>query len=299
MKGARVLREEHHGFLLLDKPLGWTSNRALQEAKRCLNARKAGHTGSLDPLATGLLPLCFGDATRLAQFLLDADKGYEAEFRLGEETDTYDSEGSVTASYPVDVTAELVEQALERFRGAIEQVPPMFSAIKREGRPLYERARAGEVVEREARPVTVYEFALLGLAGDRLRTRIQCSKGTYVRGLAHDLGRQLGCGAHVTALRRTRVGAFSIENAVTLDQLAQARAAGQAETLLIPADRALLHLPSLSLDATGAGRLGQGQAVPVTGGADGWVRVYGEGERFMGVGWQAAGVVHPKRLVSI
>ena len=204
------------GVLLLDKPVGLTSNAALQIAKRLLNACKAGHTGSLDPIATGLMLLTFGEATKLSQFLLDADKRYSAVFRLGQSTTTYDSEGEVVQTRPVTVNRRDVEQALKRFEGEIEQLPPMYSAIKQAGQALYKLARAGIEVERAPRRVVVREFRLLAFDGERLEVAIACSKGTYIRSLAQDLGEVLGCGAHVVQLRRLAVGTVAVEQAVTL-----------------------------------------------------------------------------------
>ncbi len=288
------------GFLLLDKPTGWTSHRALQEVKRRLNALKGGHTGSLDPLATGLLPLCFGSATRLAQFLLDADKTYEAVLTLGVETDTYDADGRVTARSEVRLPCSAVEEALHAFRGRILQVPPMYSAIKQGGQPLYRRARLGEEVVRDPRPVTVHRLDLIDFSGDRMELLIQCSKGTYVRSIAHDLGRALGCGAHVTALRRVAVGGFSIDQAVSVDEVDRAVRDGADDRLLLPADRLLAHLPAVRLAAPEAYRVGLGQAVAVVrGGESGWVRIYEQPDRFLGVGWlEPDGQVRPRRMLS-
>jgi tRNA pseudouridine55 synthase len=288
------------GVLLLDKPAGLTSNHALQAAKRLLQACKAGHTGSLDPIATGLLPLCFGDATRISQFLLDADKRYWAVFRLGISTTTYDVEGDVTATRPVAVAPGAVEAALAAFRGDIVQVPPMYSAIKRGGEPLYKLARAGVVVEREPRPVTVREFRVLGLAGDRLEVEIACTKGTYIRSLAHDLGEVLGCGAHVAELRRLGVGALTVDRAVTLEALEALPDPQARAERLIPMDTALHAVPDIRISALAAHYLRQGQAitarhdVPV----EGWVRIY-EDSRFLGLGQVLDdGRVAPRRLLG-
>ena len=212
-KTARIKRDVH-GILLLDKPAGMTSNQALQATKRLLQARKAGHTGSLDPLATGLLPLCFGEATKVSQFLLEADKRYQVVLRLGESTNTYDAEGEVTAVRPVSLDRARLEQALTRFRGGIDQIPPMYSAIKQEGQPLYKLARAGITVDRPPRRVQIHEIRLLDWQDSRLELEVACSKGTYIRSLAHDLGEVLGCGAHVAALRRLGTGGFDIGQAI-------------------------------------------------------------------------------------
>ena len=224
------------GILLLDKPRGLTSNQALGRAKYLLGLRKAGHTGALDPMATGLLPLCFGEATKVSAFLLDADKGYLAEARLGVATDSGDADGEEIARQPVpDLDRARVEQALEEFRGPIDQVPPMYSALKHNGKRLHELARAGIEVDRPPRRVTIFNLDLLALEGDRLTLRVQCSKGTYIRSLAMDLGERLGCGAHLTALRRERSGPFELRDAVTLDDL---EALGSE-----PERRALLRVP--------------------------------------------------------
>lgn len=293
-------RERRDGFLLLDKPAGWTSHRALQEVKRRLNAAKAGHTGSLDPLATGLLPLCFGAATRFSQFLLDADKTYEATVQLGVETDTYDSEGRVTAQSPERPTREVVENALAQFRGAILQVPPMYSAIKQGGQPLYRRARLGEDVVREPRRVIIYRLELTDFSGERLGLSVTCSKGTYIRSLAFDLGRVLGCGGHIAGLRRLAVGGFSLEDAVSLQAIDHAVRAGDAQRLLLPPDRLLAHLPAVWLETLDAYRICLGQAVSLGGDValvTGWVRLYERPDRFLGVGWlDPGGQVRPRRI---
>jgi tRNA pseudouridine55 synthase len=215
----RPPRRTVDGVLLLDKPQGQTSNGALQTARRLYNAAKAGHTGTLDPMATGLLPLTFGEATKFSQMLLDADKAYEATVRLGIETDTGDAEGRPIASAPVSVTPDEVARALSLFTGEIEQVPPMYSALKCAGKPLYEYARAGIEIERAPRKVRIHALEFVALEGDAFRIRVDCSKGTYIRTLAIDLGRALGCGAHLSALRRTRIGPFAVDAAVTLAAL--------------------------------------------------------------------------------
>lgn len=289
-----------HGVLLLDKPAGFTSNDALQKAKRLLNACKAGHTGSLDPIATGLLPLCFGDATRLSQFLLDADKRYWTVFRLGVSTSTYDTEGEVLQTRPVNVTTADVERVLPRFTGEIKQVPPMYSAIKIGGQPLYKLARAGEVVEREARDLTVYEMKFLALEGDRLTLEIHCSKGTYIRTLAHDIGEVLGCGAHVTELRRLGVGGLDVRRAVTIAELEALAAPEERARKLLPLDAMLSGYPDVHLTALAAHYLRQGQPVSLQHGREpGWVRLYEGESRFLGLGQvMDDGRVAPKRLLG-
>lgn len=289
-----------HGVLLLDKPAGFTSNDALQKAKRLLNACKAGHTGSLDPIATGLLPLCFGDATRLSQFLLDADKRYWTVFRLGVSTTTYDTEGEVLQTRPVNVTTADVERVLPRFTGEIRQVPPMYSAIKIGGQPLYKLARAGEVVEREARDLTVYEMKFLALEGDRLTLDIHCSKGTYIRTLAHDIGEVLGCGAHVTELRRLGVGGLDVRQAVTIAELEALAGPEERARKLLPLDAMLSGYPDVHLTALAAHYLRQGQPVSLQHGREpGWVRLYEGESRFLGLGQvMDDGRVAPKRLLG-
>ncbi len=295
-------RERRDGFLLLDKPAGWTSHRALREVMRRLNAAKAGHTGSLDPLATGLLPLCFGAATRFSQFLLDADKTYEATVRLGVETDTYDSEGRITAQFRERPTREAVENALAQFRGVTMQVPPMYSAIKQGGQPLYRRARLGEDVAREPRQVIIYRLELTDFSDEQLGLSVTCSKGTYIRSLAFDLGRLLGCGAHIAALRRLAVGGFTLDDAVSLQEIDQAVLAGGPEHLLLPPDRLLAHLPAVRLKAVDAYRICLGQTVSLGDEAmveAGWVRLYERPDRFLGVGWfEPGGQVRPRRILE-
>jgi tRNA pseudouridine55 synthase len=289
------------GVLLLDKAAGLTSNAALQTAKRLLNACKAGHTGSLDPIATGLLPLTFGEATKMSRFMLDADKRYRAVFRLGQSTTTYDSEGEVTQTRPVAVARHEIERQLARFTGDIEQIPPMYSAIKQGGKSLYQLARAGIEVERAPRRVTLREFRLTAFEGDRLSVEIACSKGTYIRSLAHDLGEALGCGAHVCELRRVAVGALRIEDTVTLDALAALPAPETRAARLQPVDALLTELPAVELTPLAAHYLRQGQAV--TGGRDlapGWVRLYEPERGFLGLGEvQDDGRVAPRRLLAV
>jgi tRNA pseudouridine55 synthase len=296
---GKYARRAVDGILLLDKPAGYTSNQVLSQAKRLLAAKKAGHTGSLDPLATGLLPLCFGEATKVSQYLLDSDKRYHAVFRLGESTTTYDAEGEVTARRPVNVSRADVEAAVRRFTGEIGQIPPMYSAIKREGKPLYELARAGVEIERAPRRVTVFEFKVIALDGSDLEVEIHCSKGTYVRALAHDLGEMLGCGAHVVRLARTGMGAFQLSEAISLAALAALPDPVARAALLVPGDRALAHLPVVQISDTAVYYFLQGQPVTAPRGkAAAAVRVYQAGERFLGIGELTVdGQLLPKRLV--
>ena len=286
------------GVLLLDKPLGLSSNDALQKARRLFSAAKGGHTGTLDPLATGLLPLCFGEATKFSADLLDADKTYEAELQLGVETDSGDVDGQVVATAAVNVGESDISALLPRFTGPIEQVPPMHSALKRDGRPLYELARKGIEVERAPRAVTIHALELLEFAGDLVRIRVSCSKGTYIRVLAADLGRALGCGAHLTALRRTRVGALDLHGAVTLAEL-EALAEEARPERLAPVDALLSTLPQVELDAAAAERFSHGNPVALPVALAGKIRVYADG-RLLGVGEPGVGArLWPKRLVQL
>jgi len=297
-RAARNTRDVN-GILLLDKPRGMSSNRALQEARGYLQARKAGHTGSLDPLASGLLPLCFGEATKLSQFLLDADKTYWVVFRLGQETSTYDAEGAVLSTQPVTADRREIERALMRFLGEIEQVPPAYSAIKQRGQPLYKLARAGIAVNPTPRRVTIHEIRLLGWQDERLELEITCTKGTYIRSLAHDLGQVLGCGAHVTELRRLALGGFRIEQAVGMERLRELLDPAERATLLLPGDRAVERLPPVNLSANAAYYLCQGQVVSATHGKPpGLVRLYESDGRFLGLGEILEdGRVAPRRLI--
>jgi tRNA pseudouridine55 synthase len=301
-RGRRV-----DGILLLDKRQGLSSNEALQEVKRLFGAAKAGHTGSLDPLATGVLPLCFGEATKFSQFLLNSDKGYLAEIRLGVRTDSGDADGEILEERPVpELDIEQVDAALEAFRGDFEQVPSMFSAIKHQGKPLYKLARQGIEVEREPRPVTVHENRIESLEGDRLTLYIHCTKGTYVRTIAEDLGEALGCGGHVSALRRTAVGPFRVDDTHTIEQLEARRSEGghaALDRLLQPVETSVQHWPEVHLVDLTAYYLRKGQPVIVPRApTEGWVRIHeddGEGQsRFLGVGEVLDdGRIAPRRLV--
>lgn len=286
------------GVLLLDKAIGMTSNDALQKARRLFSAAKGGHTGTLDPLATGLLPLCFGEATKFSADLLDADKTYEATLRLGVTTDSGDAEGQVVATSAVNVAESDIFRVLPAFLGDILQVPPMHSALKRDGRPLYELARQGIEVERAARPVTIHAIEVLALADDTLRISVRCSKGTYIRVLAADLGAALGCGAHLTALRRTQVGDLVLEHALTLVEL-EAMDEGGRMMQLQPVDALLQSLPRVDLDAAGEQRFSHGNPVGLPPGLGGKIRVYADG-RLLGVGEPGnGGLLWPKRLVQL
>mgnify|MGYP001254995231 FL=1 len=295
-------RRSVSGVLLLDKPVGWTSNAALQAVKRLYRAKKAGHTGSLDPLASGLLPLCLGEATKLSGLLLNADKSYRFICRLGATTTTGDADGEIVLTRPVGALSHArVEDALQRFRGVIRQVPPMYSALKRGGQPLYELARQGLEVEREPREVTVRELRLLRLDDAELECELRCSKGTYVRALAADLGEALGCGAHVVALRRTAVEPYDATRMVTLETLRE-RATGDLavlDALLLPPDSAVARWPAVRVGGDAAFYLRQGQPVLVPRApTQGWVRLYQDDEQFLGIGEILDdGRVTPRRLL--
>ncbi|MEO6078536.1 MAG: tRNA pseudouridine(55) synthase TruB [Steroidobacteraceae bacterium] len=273
-----------HGILLLDKPLGLSSSAAVQRVRRHFGRIKAGHTGSLDPLATGMLPICLGEATKVAGYLLEGDKEYEFTARFGARRTTGDLEGEVVeeCAVPADLLAALTA-ALPAFHGEISQIPPMYSALKRDGQPLYKLARQGIEIEREARSVVIHSLLLLAVADAEARLLVRCSKGTYVRTLAEDLARAIGSCAHLAALRRTNVAPFSDNAMVTLEAL---EAAGPAEVTLLAPDAALAHLAGVQLDEERTLRLRQGQTVgcPDGAAAPGLVRVYAHGGHFLGVG---------------
>jgi len=293
-----------NGILLLDKAIGITSNTALQKVKRLFQAAKAGHTGSLDPLASGLLPLCLGEATKLSSFLLDADKAYQGVCKLGVKTSTADAEGEVIATRPVPTLSEAqLKATLEKFVGEIGQIPPMHSAIKMQGQPLYKLAHQGIEVERQPRPVTIHSLQLTRFEGDEFAFELHCSKGTYVRTLAEDIGEILGCGAHLSALRRTVVGPFDLEDAVTMEELEHTAAeAGFTglDALLIPMDQALEKWPAVHLSENSTYYVRQGQPVQVAKApTSGWVRLFASNDHFLGVGQILDdGRVAPKRLVN-
>ncbi|MCP5450973.1 MAG: tRNA pseudouridine(55) synthase TruB [Gammaproteobacteria bacterium] len=302
MTGRRP-RRPVSGVLLLDKPVGWTSNAALQAVKHLYQAAKAGHTGSLDPLASGLLPICLGEATKLSGFLLNADKGYRFTCRLGVTTTTGDAEGEVVAVRPVGpLSRESMEAALRRFVGTIRQIPPMYSALKHNGQPLYKLARKGMEVERAPREVTVRELRLLRLDDEEFECELRCSKGTYVRTLATDLGEILGCGAHVTALRRTVVEPFDAARMVTLESLREWAEQGLAvlDTKLLPSDSAVTQWPAVRVGGDAAFYLRQGQPVLAPRApSQGWVRLYQDEQRFFGIGEILDdGRVAPRRLLA-
>ena len=294
---GRAERRAVDGVLLLDKSAGVTSNAALQTARRLYRALKAGHTGTLDPLATGLLPVLFGEATKFGGELLDADKTYAAEIVLGTSTTTGDAEGEVVERRPVTSTRADIDRVLAEFRGDGVQVPPMYSALKRGGRPLYSYARAGESVERAARPVTIHALTLDAAEGDRLAVTVRCSKGTYIRVLAEDIGRSLGCGAHLARLRRLAIGPFAVTEAATVEALTALDDAAR-EARLLPLDILVRHLPPMTLGETAARRFVQGAVSECAGVEPGRIRVYGPGSTFLGVGTiDRAGRVRPGRLL--
>lgn len=303
-QSAKRKRVPVHGVLLLDKSAGMSSTQALAKVKWLLNAEKAGHTGTLDPFATGLLPLCFGEATKFAQDLLDADKTYETVVRLGVITATGDTEGEVVQTCPVEVSREQVEAVLDKFRGPISQVPPMHSALKRDGKPLYEYARAGITLEREARQVTIHALELIDFAPPEITLRVACSKGTYVRVLGQDIGAALGCGAHLRTLRRTRIDALDLSAAVQADALAAFPEAERASCLL-PVDALLSKFPRIELDDDLVRRFRQGQRISlgragmVAACEPGRVRVYDGQQALQGTAILSEdAVLAPERLLA-
>ncbi|AXY00411.1 tRNA pseudouridine(55) synthase TruB [Vibrio alfacsensis] len=298
-----------NGVILLDKPTGISSNDALQKVKRIYFAEKAGHTGALDPLATGMLPICLGEATKFSQFLLDSDKRYRVIAKLGERTDTSDSDGEVVETRPIDVDLAKLESCIDTFRGESDQVPSMFSALKYQGKPLYEYARKGIEVPRESRKITVYEIVLHRFEGDEVEMEVHCSKGTYIRTIVDDLGEMLGCGAHVTMLRRTGVAKYPYEKMVTLEQLNELLEQAHRDEvapkelldpLLLPMDTAVEDLPEVNLNAELTNLVQHGMPVQVLGAPEGTpIRMTsGEDKLFIGVAeLNDDGKVAPKRLV--
>ena len=298
-------RRDLHGVLLLDKPQGMTSNDALQKVKRLFNAKKAGHTGALDPLATGMLPICFGEATKFSQYLLDSDKRYQVIAKLGERTDTSDADGQIICSKPVNITQSQIDEALTHFRGDILQVPTMFSALKHQGKPLYEYARQGIVIEREARPITVYEnqFIQFDVTNHELTLEIHCSKGTYIRTIIDDLGELLGCGAHVIYLRRLQVSNYPIQKMVTLDALQNL---ADKDELLMPVDSPMNEYPKVILSEQQGKNILLGRTIEIdsiinevnVSTKENLVRIY-QDQRFIGAGIQTNNKLSPKRLISL
>lgn len=300
--GRRVRKgREINGILLLDKPLGLSSNQALQKVKRLYQAQKAGHTGNLDPLATGVLPICLGEATKVSAFLLDADKRYIARIKLGQRTTTADAEGEVIESRPVpSLTEGDIKKVLNQFVGDIDQVPPMHSALKVNGQPLYKLAHQGIVIERKSRRITIYGIELLGVDADTVEIDVRCSKGTYIRTLAEDVGEVLGCGAHLSGLQRTAAGPFLYDDVVDMETLERLAEEGfeALDELLEPMEDALHDWQDVVLSADAAHYLGMGQPVMVPNApAEGLVRLFDKEDTFLGVGFIADdGKVAPKRL---
>ena len=294
----KITRRAVHGVLLLDKPLGWTSNDALQKAKWLLRAEKAGHTGTLDPLATGLLPLCFGAATKFSQVSLDADKAYRATLRLGQRMSTGDLEGELVEERPVEVDRAKIDAVIAQFTGAIAQLPPMFSALKKDGKALYEYARSGQTVERDARQVTIHAIDIVGWQDAELVIDVRCSKGTYIRTLAEDIGEALGCGAHLTGLRRTASGPLALAGAITLAELETLDEAARLARLQ-PIDTLLAEWPSMALAADDAAKFLTGLRRRVLRPDVPALRVYGpEPGDFLGSAHLSAGELIADRLMS-
>ena len=303
MSKPRKRGRDIHGVFLLDKPQGMSSNDIMQKVKRIFQANKAGHTGALDPLATGMLPICLGEATKFSQFLLDADKRYLVTAKLGERTDTSDAEGQIVETREVKVKMPEILTALEQFRGDILQVPTMFSALKHNGKPLYEYARQGITVEREARPITIFELNFIEYNAPYLTLEVHCSKGTYIRTLVDDLGEVLGCGAHVTMLRRTAVADYPTEKMLdwnALQSLAAQQDLSLLDALLLPMDTAVAKLPTLTLDESQTQGIGFGQRVKFDNpnSLQGQVRLFSNENRFLGVAViDENNVIRPQRLV--
>lgn len=305
MSRPRKKGRDVHGVFLLDKPQGVSSNDIMQKVKRLFKANKAGHTGALDPLATGMLPICLGEATKFSQFLLDSDKRYVVTAKLGERTDTSDAEGQVVQSREVNVAEADILAALSAFRGKILQVPTMFSALKHNGKPLYEYARAGITVEREARPITIFEIKFIDYQAPFLTLEVHCSKGTYIRTLVDDLGEALGCGAHVTMLRRLAVADYPIEEMMPIEDLALLADSfpnSELDRLLLPMDTAVASLPQLNLTAEQTKAVGFGQRVKFENpqALNGLVRLFSENGQFLGIAEITAGnIIRPNRMVNL
>ena len=301
MSRPRKRGRDIDGVFLLDKPQGMSSNDIMQKVKRVFQANKAGHTGALDPLATGMLPICLGEATKFSQFLLDADKRYVVTAKLGERTDTSDAEGQVVETRPVNVETSQILTTLEQFRGDILQVPTMFSALKHNGKPLYEYARAGITVEREARPITIFEINFIEYQAPSLTLEVHCSKGTYIRTLVDDLGEVLACGAHVTVLRRTAVADYPTEKMMTWDALQALAEQGDLDQHLLSIDTAVSKLPALKLNAEQSKGIGFGQRVKFANEAKlrGQVRLFSDKNIFLGVALiDDNNVIRPQRLIT-
>ena len=295
----RRIKKNVNGVLLLDKPLGFSSNQALQKVKWLYSAAKAGHTGTLDPLATGLLPICLGEATKFAQYVTDADKTYFATIKLGATTTTGDAEGEVLTTAPVNVSPTQFSAACQQFTGEVSQMPPMYSALKHEGRALYEYAREGVDIARQSRIIHISNITVENFEADIAQITVTCSKGTYIRTLAEDIGATLGCGAHLIGLRRTETAGYLLPQAVTIEQL-EAMSIEARAALLLPVDSAIESLPVVTLNADAAFYLMQGQAVWQAGKMPiGDMRLYDEHNNFLGLGcMQDDGKIAPKRLIQ-
>ena len=305
MSRPRKKGRDVHGVFLLDKPQGVSSNDIMQKVKRLFRANKAGHTGALDPLATGMLPICLGEATKFSQFLLDSDKRYFVTAKLGERTDTSDAEGQVVETREVNMLEADILAALPQFRGDILQVPTMFSALKHNGKPLYEYARQGITVEREARPITIFELKFVEYQAPYLSLEVHCSKGTYIRTLVDDLGEVLGCGAHVSVLRRLAVGDYPVEEMMPIEELqllAESFPQQELDRLLLPMDTAVASLPQINLDESQTKAVKFGQRVKFENGEQvyGLVRLFSNTQQFLGVAEITSdNVIRPNRMINI
>lgn len=303
-KSSRTKGRPLNGVLLVNKPSGLSSNEVLQRVKYLYFARKAGHTGSLDPLATGMLPICFGEATKLSQFLLDADKHYVVSGKLGVKTNTSDAEGEIIQTRHVDINQQQLLEVLPQFRGQIQQIPSMYSALKFQGKPLYEWARAGVTIERESRPVTIHQLDLLDIRDDIFTLNVKCTKGTYVRNLVEDIGDSLGCGAHVSALHRISAGHFSSQQMIsmdTLEQLKQSQKFTEMDDLILPMRTMVENMPRLQLTPVACIQLLQGNPVQVSGApTQGYLQLYDKTDRLVAIGEiNEQGQVAPKRLLNL
>lgn len=292
-----------NGILLLDKPIGISSNKALQQIKHLYNAQKAGHTGSLDPLATGMLPICLGEATKTSHFLLNSDKSYQTTIQFGATTTTGDSEGEVLETRPVPTLDDTtIQDLLKAFTGKLKQIPPMYSALKHQGQPLYKLARQGKEIERKARDITIFSNTFLEKTDDSITTAVDCSKGTYIRSLAMDMGESLGCGAHITMLRRVRVSPFNYGRMFTLDEVIEAKAKGTLHKILLPVDAGIIHFTKISLEEANVEKILFGQTIEeknhLTAGE--MVRLYNMNHDFLGIGEISRSGCHikPKRLIQ-
>lgn len=291
-----------NGILLLDKPIGISSNKALQKIKYLYKAQKAGHTGSLDPLATGMLPICLGEATKTSHFLLNSDKSYQTTIQFGVTTTTGDTEGEVLEKKPVPTLDDItIKNLLMKFTGELEQIPPMYSALKHQGQPLYKLARQGKEIERKARNITIFNNTFLEKTEDSITVAVDCSKGTYIRSLAMDMGEELGCGAHITMLRRVRVSPFNYGKMFTLDEAIEAETNGNLQEMLLPVDAGIIHFSKVVLEETDVEKLMFGQTIQIkhhlnTGEM---VRIYNTENEFLGIGEiDSSGYIKPKRLIQ-